>query len=84
MSESELSFDDIVYEDDYYDENYESEEIQDSEELALGEQDSSQSSRSAILLCEECDNRWEDDIDPDNEPDLIFCPMCGSKKIIEL
>ena len=35
----------------------------------------------AILVCEECNNQWEDMIS-EAEKDNIFCPMCGTSRVV--
>lgn len=35
----------------------------------------------AILVCEECNNQWEDMVSESNRENL-FCPMCGTSRIV--
>lgn len=35
----------------------------------------------AILVCEECNNQWEDMVSDSNRENL-FCPMCGTSRIV--
>lgn len=38
-----------------------------------------------LLICEECNNRWDDVVFNDSDDnDELFCPMCGSKKVFEV
>ena len=35
----------------------------------------------AILVCEECNNQWEDMIS-ESDRDNLFCPMCGTSRVV--
>jgi hypothetical protein len=37
----------------------------------------------AILVCEECDNQWEDLIS-ESDRDSLFCPMCGTSRVVQI
>jgi len=37
----------------------------------------------AILVCEECNNQWEDMIS-DSDRDNLFCPMCGTSRVVQV
>lgn len=35
----------------------------------------------SILVCEECNNQWEDMVSESNRENL-FCPMCGTSRVV--
>lgn len=35
----------------------------------------------SILVCEECNNQWEDMVSESNREN-IFCPMCGTSRVV--
>jgi len=37
----------------------------------------------AILVCEECNNQWEDMVS-DSDRDNLFCPMCGTSRVVQV
>ena len=59
----------------YYDESTKEES---NEIINEGESDDN---FEAIIICEECDNRWYDLIFSEDDEDEIYCPLCGSKRV---
>lgn len=37
----------------------------------------------AILVCEECNNQWEDMVS-ESDRDNLFCPMCGTSRVVQV
>ncbi len=37
----------------------------------------------AILVCEECNNQWEDMVS-ESDGDNLFCPMCGTSRVVQV
>lgn len=35
----------------------------------------------AILVCEECNNQWEDMVS-ESDKENLFCPMCGTSRVV--
>ncbi|PKL39523.1 MAG: hypothetical protein CVV44_04685 [Spirochaetae bacterium HGW-Spirochaetae-1] len=74
----ENNFDDYVYDDDFYREFESDLEIQEEKE---GQGDVSVPVREIIAVCEDCTNQWEDMVDVEEEKHL-FCPLCGSSRVV--
>ena len=34
-----------------------------------------------ILVCEECNNQWEDVVS-ESDRENLFCPMCGTSRVV--
>ncbi len=80
---NEKSFDDLVYEDEFYAEENKKRELADPDEKEA-EEENQDLLLEVILVCEDCENRWEDLISSDSDSVEIFCPLCGSNKVIQL
>ena len=84
MSDSfEKDLDDLVYDDEFYKDSVEN-ELFVKEEEDQKKDDSVQEGRVVFLVCDECDNRWEDYISEEadeEDPVELYCPMCGSSKV---
>ncbi len=52
----------------------------DDEDWESGEEDLDDTS----FVCEDCDYRWEDISQEEQESGLIVCPMCGSVNVTQL
>lgn len=76
----EKNLDDLMYDEDFYSQTIDEEPFV-KEEQELVEEDSSTPGREAFLVCDECDNRWEDYFNDDEDNMDMYCPMCGSSKI---
>lgn len=36
-----------------------------------------------ILVCEECNNQWEDMVS-ESDKENLFCPMCGTSRVVHI
>ncbi len=79
----EKSFDDLVYEDEFYEEEHKKRELVDPDEPETDDE-SQDLLLEVILVCEDCENRWEDLVSSESDSVEIFCPLCGSNKVIQL
>ncbi len=75
----EKSYDDLVYDDNFYEENFNKNIKNEDNENT----DDQTGKIEVLLLCEECDNQWEDAVE-EKSTDKVFCPMCGANKIIQM
>jgi rubrerythrin len=57
----------------------ENDELEILEEEAWGKEELVE----AILVCEECNNQWEDMVS-DSDRDNLFCPMCGTSRVVQV
>ncbi len=57
----------------------ENDELEILEEEAWGKEELVE----AILVCEECNNQWEDMVS-ESDDDNLFCPMCGTSKVVQV
>jgi len=86
MSDSlDKNFDDLVYDDEFYKESMDSEPFI-KEERDQKRVESNDEGRVVFLVCDECDNRWEDYISDEDDADgedrvELYCPMCGSSSV---
>lgn len=54
----------------------------DDENAATGDKDwEDEEMLEVILVCEECNNQWEDMI-YESDRDNLFCPMCGTSRVV--
>jgi ribosomal protein S27E len=60
----------------YYD------ELTEDEYGEIISEDESDEGIEVIVICEDCGNRWDDVIVNEADADEIYCPLCGSQKII--
>ncbi len=81
MEKLEKDFDDYVYEDELYEENYEEENIENKDDVATEEEEPEDDGHSAIIVCKDCANQWEDFLNEGEDENSLFCPLCGSNNV---
>ena len=76
--ESYISIDDeLQLEDEFYKESVV--EIRVADEEATEEE---HSSHEVLAICEDCANQWDDVIAAEGSEADLFCPLCGSSRVV--
>ena len=57
----------------------------DNDELEILEEEAWEKEEmvEAILVCEECNNQWEDMVS-ESDRDNLFCAMCGTSRVVQV
>lgn len=79
----EKSYDDLVYEDEFYEQVFSEGKVVITEEEAEARNIEEGESYEIILVCEDCSHQWED-VTEDGDLSNLFCPMCGSNRVIQV